>query len=69
MVEPRTPEREVGGSILTQGVVLCPWATHIYFLKVLVIPRKRWHRSDMTEQLFTGTLSKKRNENHIQTPL
>ena len=25
--------------------------------KVLVIPRKRWLRPDMTEKLFTGTLS------------
>ena len=31
--------------------------------KVLVIPRKRLLRHDMTEKLFTGTLSKtKRNE-------
>ena len=26
--------------------------------KVLVIPRKRWLRPDMTEKLFTGMLSK-----------
>ena len=31
--------------------------------KVLVIPRKRWLHPDMTEKLFTGTLSK--NENKI----
>ena len=34
----------------------------IYFRKVLVIPRKRWLHPDMTEKLFTWTLSKKRNE-------
>ena len=43
--------------------VLCPWARHIYSPKVLVIPRKRWLRPDMTEKLFTGTLNKKRIEN------
>ena len=31
--------------------------------KVLVIPRKRWLRPDMTEKLFAGTLSK--NEKKI----
>ena len=30
--------------------------------KVLVIHSKRWLRPDMTEHLFTGTLSKTRNE-------
>ena len=38
--------------------------------KVLVIPRKRWFRPDMTEKLFTGMLSKKetkRNENKAET--
>ena len=38
------------GSILTRVAV-----------KVLVIPRKQWLRPDMTDKLFTGTLSKKRN--------
>ena len=36
--------------------VLCPLARHIYSPKVLVIPRKRWLRPNMTEKLFTGTL-------------
>ena len=36
---------------------------HLLPQKVLVIPRKRRLRPDMTEKLFTGTLSKKRNEN------
>ena len=31
--------------------------------KVLVIPRKRWLRPDMTEKLFTGMLSKKPKQN------
>ena len=34
--------------------------------KVLVIPRKRWLHPDMTEKLFTGTLSK--NETKYQEP-
>ena len=29
----------------------------LYSPKVLVIPRKRWLRPDMTEQLLTGTLT------------
>ena len=57
MVEPRTPERETGGSITTSAV-LCPYAkTHLLTERVLVIPRKRWLHPDMTEKLFTGTLS------------
>ena len=36
--------------------VLCPGARQIYSPKVLVIPRKRWLRPNMTERLFTGTL-------------
>ena len=33
VVERRTPEREVGGSILTQVAVLCPLAGYIYLPK------------------------------------
>ena len=33
VVERRTPEREVGGSILTQVAMLCPWARYIYLPK------------------------------------
>ena len=51
VVESRTLEREVGGSILTWEAVLFPSARHIYSQKVLVIPRKRWLRHDMTEKL------------------
>ena len=36
--------------------VLCPLARRIYSPKVLVIPRKRWLRPNITEKLFTGTL-------------
>ena len=68
MVEPLTPEREVWGSILTQGAV-CPSARHIYFPKVLVIPSKQWLRPYLTEKLFTGALSKnwtKQNGKYIR---
>ena len=53
VVERRTPEREVGGSILTPVAVLC-----LEQGTVLVIPRKRWLRPDMTEKLYTGALNK-----------
>ena len=56
MVESRTTEREV---------LLCPLARYIYLPKVLAIPKKRWLHPDITEKLFTGTLSKnemKRNK-------
>ena len=45
--------------------VLCPWARHIYSQKVLVIPRKRWLRPNMTEKLFTGTLEINQPTNHL----
>ena len=35
----------------------------IYSPKVLVIPRNRWLRLNMTEKLFTWTLNKNRNKN------
>ena len=31
--------------------------TYLHSTKVLVIPMKRWLRPDMTDKLFTGTLS------------
>ena len=55
MVERRTPEREVGGSILTRVAVLCPGVR----LKVLVIPRKWWLRPYKAKILFTETLKNK----------
>ena len=35
---------------------LCPLARHINTPKLVVIPRKRWLRPNMTEKSFTGTL-------------
>ena len=37
-------------------------ARDIYSPKVLVIPRNRWLRLNMTEKLFTGTLNKNQNK-------
>ena len=34
----------------------------LYSLKVLVIPRKRWLRPDMTENLLTGTFNLNTNK-------
>ena len=50
------------GSILGRVGVLFPWARDIYSPKVLVIPRNRWLRLNMTEKLFTGTLNKNQNK-------
>ena len=50
-------EARVRVSLLTRPVtMLCPLVRQIYSLKVLVIPRKRWLRPNMTVKLFTGTL-------------
>ena len=38
---------------------------HLPPLKVLVIPRKRWLRPDMTEKLFTKTLSLNPNKHNV----
>ena len=66
MVERWTSEREIGGSISIRALC-CVLEQDIYYLpKVLVIPTKRYLRPDMTDKLFTVTLSKtkkKRNEN------
>ena len=51
------------GSILGRVGVLFPWARDTYSPKVLVIPRNRWLRLNMTEKLFTGTLNKNQNKN------
>ena len=65
--EPWSPEREVGGSILTKGAVLCHWARHIYSPKVFVIPRKRCLCPDMTENVFTLTSNKNESKpQHIK---
>ena len=54
---PRTPDPEVGGSSPTR-VKPCYVLEQGTFTpqKVLVIPRKRWLRPNMTEKLFTGML-------------
>ena len=54
------------GSILGRVGVLFPRARDIYSPKVLVIPRNRWLRLNMTEKLFTGTLNKNQNKNKKQ---
>lgn len=61
----QTLEREVGGSILTLGAFLCPWARHVYSKKIQVIPRRRWLRPDRTEKLFTRTLSKNETKQNL----
>ena len=53
------------GSSPTRVAMLCPLARHIYLPKVLVIPRKWWLCPNMTEKLFTGTLSIKPNQNFL----
>ena len=54
---PRTPDPEVGGSSPTRVKPCCVLEQGTYTpQKVLVIPRKRWLRPNMTEKLFTGTL-------------
>ena len=42
--------------------MLCPSARYIYLQKVLVVARMLWLRPDMTEKLFTGTLSKRKKQ-------
>ena len=54
------------GSILGRVGVLFPWARDIYSPKVLVIPRNRWLRLNMTEKLFTGTLNQNQNKTKKQ---
>ena len=49
-------------SILGRVGVLFPLARDIYSPKVLVIPRNRWLRLNMTEKMFTGTLNKNKNK-------
>ena len=54
---PRTPDPEVGGSSPTQVKPCCVHEQGTFTpQKVLVIPRKRWLRPNMTEKLFTGML-------------
>ena len=60
----RASDSESGdpGSILGRVGVLFPSARDIYSPKVLVIPKNRWLRLNMTEKLFTGALNKNQNK-------
>ena len=59
----RTPDPEVGGSRPTRVKPCCVLEQGTFTpQKVLVIPRKRWLRPNMTEQLFTGTLLESINQ-------
>ena len=53
------------GSILGRVGVLFPCARDIYSQKVLVIPRNRWLRLNMTEKFFTGTLNKNQKKKKL----
>ena len=54
---PRTPDPEVRGSSPTRVKPCCVLEQGTFTpKKVLVIPRKRWLRPNMTEKLFIGTL-------------
>ena len=50
----RTPERRLGIGNLPRHVVSL--SKTLYSPKVLLLPRKRWLRPDLTEKLLTGTL-------------
>ena len=67
MVEPPTPERDVGGSIHLPPRVVSLSKDTFNPRKVLGIPRKLWLCPDMTEKLFTGTLRliKTKNQNYL----
>ena len=54
---PRTPDPEVGDSIPIRVKSCCVFELGTFTpQKVLVKPRKRWLRPNMTDKLFTGTL-------------
>ena len=57
VVEFQTPDREVGGFDAYLRRVISLSKDTFTHLKVLVIPRKRWPRPDMTKIMLTGTLS------------
>ena len=56
MVKRRTPERKV-----------VSLRKKLYSPKVLVIPKKRWLRPDITEKLLTGTFNLNTNKQIIGT--
>ena len=62
VIERPNPEREVGVRSSLRSPCCVLEQDTFTSQEVLVIPRKRWLRPDMTEKLFTGTLSEKRNE-------
>ena len=62
---PRTPDPEVGGFEPQSGRRAVSLSKTYLPPKVLVIPRKRWLSPNMTEKLFTGTLSIKPNNNRV----
>ena len=54
------------GSILGRvGVFVSLSKRHLLPKKVLVIPRNRWLRLNMTEKLFTGTLNHNKNKTKL----
>ena len=55
VVERRTQEREVGVRSSLRSPCFILEQDTFTSQKVLVIPRKRWLRPDMTEKLLTGT--------------
>ena len=56
------------GSILGRvGVFVSLSKRHLLPKKVLVIPRNRWLRLNMTEKLFTGTLNHNQNKKQKKT--
>ena len=62
---PRTPDLEVGVSSPTRVKPWCVLEQGTFTpQKVLVIPRKRWLRPNMTEKLFTGMLRINHPTNH-----
>ena len=65
MVEHRTLEREVRGLNLPPPCFVLDQDTLLP--KVPVIPRKRWILPDMTEKLYTGTLSLNTNKQTNKT--
>ena len=60
-LERQTPDRETRVRS-SAGSVCCFLEQEIYSPKVLVIPRNRWLRLNMTEKLFTGTLNHNKNK-------
>ena len=60
--ERRTPDRET--RVRSSAGVVCCFLEQETFTpqKVLVIPRNRWLRLNMTEKLFTGTLNHNQNK-------